>query len=290
MKRTIIYFIIILNFGLLKAEYRYSYSFLNVLESGNIEINSKAGVSTIEGIDAVYGNPSGFADNTYKVIEFSFTENIGDTRKFSLFYGFPFKGFNFITGVKYFYLKEPVIVSEREINYDAFEFLTLLAKKIRFIKAGIKINGIYSRIGDYNSFLLLLSAGIQMRIIKKLTGGIFIENTGFNIKKYFQKENLPVSYNAGVSWDGIKIKFIDLKVFLNLRYEEEFTLSEGVKILFYKKIFTGFGITHTNNQNIFTLGTGGLLESKKTGYEIHYSIKLISGLENIHYVSLTIRK
>ncbi len=276
----------------LYSEFENSYTFLKMPETGSAEITSLSGISVADGLLSVYANPAGFSSYNSKGILISDTENLADTRKFSLFYGSSMKYFNFIGGIKYFYLKTPI---NDNINYNAYSFNTLFSKKLfNTIECGITLKYIYSSIFTYTASLFLINTGVNYKTEipmilgskKNFTAGLFIKDIGIAVKNYNKDENIPYEVNFGIKYLYITSKVFESHILVN--YNSRNIFSAGINFKIFQLINTGlFYKKYAANDYIF-IDIGVKFYLKNFYYGFYYNIGVINDLSNTHSISLSI--
>ncbi len=286
------------------SKFANTYEFLNIPETGINEIASQCGSAIVEGIESVYCNPAGFAENKSKNIIFSDTENIGNTRKLSLFYGDKARFFNYALGVKYFYLKECITFNNSGVNYNSYSINFLISHNIKFIKKhlnyGINLKFIKSTIWNYHSSLILFNIGVIYKMCipllmgkvskENFTTGISIQNVGFIIKSYNQEEKIPLIVNVGFKYKIVHSNNFDTSIFINYSYNilAQKYLSSGLKLNLFNFIFLSCAYKFGNFINPISTGVGLNYRLNKTNYGFYYTLMPVKDLDCIHTVSLII--
>ncbi len=293
--------VILLFYSPLFSEFVNTYEFLNIPESGRADIISESGITTPTGIISVYGNPAGYAKNQSTDLIFSDTENIGDTRKLSLFYGSGFNYFNYIIGIKYFYLKEALYYNNNEIAYNSYTLESTFAKNI-FKNFDIGISFIYfsSRIYHYTTSGILLNCGIIYHFFVPYIGegkkrnfsvGFYIKNIGYLFSHYYNEaERLNFKYSGGIKYAFFQLKNFSSTINFSSLYYNKFYFAPGINFTIFKffTITTGYKIK--SNPNLFTIGISIKTEQKETLYNLNYSIISESALNPVHSISLIISR
>ncbi|MBU1075686.1 MAG: hypothetical protein KKH98_00235 [Spirochaetes bacterium] len=287
-----------------EAAVRNTYDFLNIPESGFTEIASKSGSATADGIVSVFGNPAGFGGIQSRSVLFSDTENLGDTRKVSLFFGQPLDPVNFVIGVKYFYLKDPIISEGRTIVYDHYAVNLLLARELPFVKGlriGLKADYVESRIASMRSSLVLFGAGAEYGLSlpvlagigsqENFTMGLSLHNIGLAFDDYNTSEDIPARISAGIRYGFINTGSVSAKVFGNYIYQfiSDDIPAAGMTLTLFSLVDLSAGYRFNNDLNPLSLGIGFQYRAEEAGYRFNYTLMPISDLEDVHLVSFMVQ-
>ena len=305
MKRIIIITIILLIFRVgLISKIVNTYDFLNIPETGRNEIASGSGKAVADDISSIFGNPAGFGGNQKRSIMLSDTENIADTRKISLFFGDSLNIFNYIVGLKYFYLNDPIITSYDKIEYKQYSLDLLLAKKLNMLKGinfGLHIQYISSQIGIYKSSLILFHTGVSYPFAlpciigknsrNKSIIGAGIYNIGNVIEAYNNKEDIPVKINTGVKYRWLNLGYLNSDILGDyINNSSDFSyFTIGIKAYLFKIISLSFANQFNDSINSYSIGVGLSHTFKAIEYEFNYTMMPVDKLEDIHLISIRVR-
>ncbi|MBN1897957.1 MAG: hypothetical protein JW827_04200 [Spirochaetes bacterium] len=285
------------------AGFVHTFDFLNIPESGINEIASTSGLATYNGIASVFGNPAGFAEANSRGIILSDTENIGDTRKLSVFYGAPARYFNFIAGVKYFYMKDSIQYNNSDLDYNSYSVNLLLARILPFAKKlnfGLNIDYTGSSLADSSSSLLLFHTGflyhLGLPVIAGLKDknnvglGVGLRNLGFSLQSYNKDETVPLTVNTGLKYRFINFNKFATSFYVNYSYNtvgEQYPAFSMVFDLF-RMLSLSAAYKMNDSVNPLSMGVGVDLSYQKLSYGFYYSIMPVSDFSFVHTISLVI--
>lgn len=285
------------------AAYENSFDFLSIPESGVTEIASGSGLSTIEGIGSVLGNPAGFASSAQKSLMISDTENIADTRKIGLFFGQKLPPFNIIGGIRYFYLKDGVEFGNRKLDYDSITLDVLLARTFRllgWLDTGLHVSYASSSVGTYGSSLLLFQPGFMLGVNPPVLGkslrrksmllGLYLSGLGLTLGSGGAKENPPMALQAGLTYHFLQIKYAASALFVN--YIQDFVASGSPRagmrfsLFGFLDLSAAYRFDSSVSPVSFGLGVNYVLGSNE--YRFGYTVMPVPDLDPVHCISLIV--
>lgn len=266
--------------------------FLKIDTDARLSGMASAGTASMYGISALSYNPAGLSALTGPELAFSHSKWLMDANHDFIGFGMPVKGIALGIGITR--LSNSSIDGRGEDrsssgSYSAYDQAVSLGFGFKNIGGAVKY--IQSSIAGVRAEAFALDLGAKRKLGGlPLTIGFGVQNLGNGIKYLSQRDNLPLSVNAGFSFialPGMALAF-DVK---RLVYDKQTVFSAGTEYAILTGGNMGFalrggygltGLTQNNDKSGLSVGAGLMA----VGAQLDYAVSPETGLGSIQRITL----
>jgi len=271
--------------------------FLKIDTDARLSGMASAGAASVHGISALSYNPAGLAAITGPEVAFSHSKWLMDSSHDFVGFGTTMgrlKGNTVAIGVGITRLSNSSFdgrADDRSVSggYSASDQAVSLGFAVKNIGGAVKY--IQSSIAGVKAEAFAVDLGAKSRLSGlPVTLGFGVQNLGSGIKYLSQRDNLPLSVNAGFAaaiMPGISLAF-DVK---RLVYDKQTVFSAGTEYAMLTAANMGFalrggygltGLTSNNEKSGLSVGAGLMA----LGAELDYAMSPETGLGSIQRITL----
>lgn len=265
--------------------------FLKIDTDARASAMASAGTASVPGVNALNYNPAGLMDTTGPEISFSHTKWLMDANHDFIGFGLPVKGMAFGLGITR--LSNGTMAGRGEdgastCGYSAYD--QAISVGMGFGAFGGAIKYIQSNIAGVRAEAFAVDLGVK----RKLTGfpvslGFSVQNLGGGLKYMSQRDELPLSVNAGLSLHalpGVGL-VLDAK---RLVHDRETVFSVGTEYALFSGGDMGFalrggyglaGVPREDKSGV-SLGAGIMA----FGANLDYAVSPEAGLGSVQRITL----
>lgn len=297
MKKIILIFSLIIAMAASANAASTGAQFLKIDTDARVSGMASAGAASVYGISAINYNPAGLSAINTPEVEFSHNKWLMDSNLDFAGFGAKagtFKGEQIALGIGVTRLSNGAFDSRAEDRtasgtYSAWDQVVSVGVGVK--NFGFAVKYIQSSIAGVtaNAFAIDLGAKHQLSSLP-LTLGLGVQNLGNGIKYLTQRDNLPLSVNAGASLmalPGIALT-VDAR---RLVYDRQTAFSAGTEYAVLTGNGLGFalrggygltGTTATNNKNGLSVGAGIVA----LGAQLDYAMSPQTDLGSVQRITL----
>jgi len=292
MKNTILIFSCLLTAATAVEAAGSGAQFLRIDTDARLSGMASAGAASVHGISALNYNPAGLASMTGPEVAFSHSKWLMDSSHDFVAFGLPIKKMSFAVGLTR--LSNGSIDGRGDDRsasggYSAYDQAVSVGfgaggfggavKYIQSSIAGVRVEAFAVDLGARHSL-----SGLPVTL------GLGVQNLGNGIKYISQRDNLPLSVNAGFTFmavPGMALAF-DVK---RLVYDKQTVVSAGTEYAMAMGGSTGFalrggyglaGLTRNNDKSGLSFGAGLMA----LGAQLDYAVSPETGLGSVQRITL----
>jgi len=292
MKNIIKIFSVILLLGTAANAAQTGAQFLKIDTDARLSGMSSAGVASALGISALNYNPAGLASLKSPEAAFSHSKWLLDSSHDYIGFGMPVK--NMAMGIGIIRLSNGSMEGRADDGtasggYNAYDQAVSLGFGYKSFGGAVKY--IQSSIAGVRAQAFAVDLGARQKLSGlPLTFGPGVQNLGTGIKYLSQRDNLPLSVNAGFTFmvlPGMGLS-VDAK---QLVYDKQTVFSAGTEYAMLTSNNLGFalrggygltGLTQSNNKNGLSVGAGIMA----LGAQLDYAVSPETGLGSVQRITL----
>ncbi|MBI4655557.1 MAG: PorV/PorQ family protein [Elusimicrobia bacterium] len=292
MKKTILIFSGLLMISVVAKAVQTGAQFLKIGTDARLSGMGSAGVASAFGINALNYNPAGLSAITSPEATFSHSKWLMDANHDFIGFGVPVK--NMALGIGVTRLSNGSIDGRREDRstnggYSAYDQAVSLGLGFKCVGGVVKY--IQSEIAGIKAEAFAVDLGAKRKLNRiPVTLGFGVQNMGGGIKYLSQRDNLPLSVNAGfvlIAMSGVALAF-DVK---RLVYDGQTVFSTGIEYTMQMGNKLGFalrggycltGITQSSDKSGLSVGAGLMA----LGAQLDYAVSPETGLGTIRRITL----
>lgn len=266
--------------------------FLKIDTDARLSGMASAGAASMNGISALNYNPAGLSALAGPELAFSHSKWLMDSAHDFIGFGMPVKGMSFGIGITR--LSNGSMDGRGEDRsasggYSAYDQAVSLG--FGFGNIGGAVKYIQSSIAGVRAEAFAVDLGAKRKLGGlPVTLGFGVQNLGNGIKYLSQRDNLPLSVNAGFSFmalPGMALAF-DVK---RLVYDKQTVFSAGTEYSMFTGGNMGFalrggygltGLTQNNDKSGLSVGAGLM----GAGAQLDYAVSPETGLGSIQRLTL----
>ncbi len=266
--------------------------FLKIDTDARLSGMASAGAASMYGISAINYNPAGLSAITKPELAFSHSKWLMDSNHDFIGFGLPVKGMSLGLGVTR--LSNSSMDGRGEDrsssgSYSAYDQAVSLGFGFKNIGGAIKY--IQSSIAGVRAEAFAVDLGAKRKLSGlPVTLGFGVQNLGNGIKYLSQRDNLPLSVNAGfslIALPGMALAF-DVK---RMVYDKQTVFSAGTEYAMFTGGNMGFalrggygltGLTQNNDKSGLCVGAGLMA----AGAQLDYAVSPETGLGSIQRITL----
>lgn len=266
--------------------------FLKIDTDARLSGMASAGVASTLGVNALNYNPAGLAAMTGPEAAFSHSQWLMDSTHDFIGFGMPVKKMSMALGVTR--LSNGKIEGRADDGtasggYSAYDQAVSLGFGFKNVGGAVKY--IQSSIAGVKAQAFAVDLGTK----QKLTGlpvtlGVGVQNLGTGIKYLSQRDNLPLSVNAGFTFMVLPGMGLSLDV-KRLVYDKQTVFSAGTEYAMMTGNNLGFalrggygltGLTQNNEKSGLCVGAGVMA----LGAQLDYAVSPETGLGSVQRITL----
>lgn len=266
--------------------------FLKIDTDARLSGMASAGMASAAGINALGYNPAGLSTIKGPEIAFSHSNWLMDASHDFIGFGLPVKGMAFGLGVTR--LSNGAMNGRGEDRspsggYSAYDQAVSLGFGFKNIGGAVKY--IQSSIAGVKAEAFAVDLGAKRAFSGlPVTLGVGVQNLGTGIKYLSQRDNLPLSVNAGLTVTALPGMALALD-FKRLVYDKQTVFSAGTEYAMLAAGGMGFalrggygltGLTQSNSKSGLSVGAGIMA----MGAQLDYAMSPETGLGSIQRITL----
>jgi len=291
MKNTIKIFSVILLVSTAANAAQTGAQFLKIDTDARLSGMASAGVASALGVSALNYNPAGLAAMTSPEAAFSHSQWLMDSTHDFIGFGMPVKKMSLALGVTRLSngkMEGRADDGSAAGGYSAYDQAVSLGFGFRSVGGAVKY--IQSSIAGVKAQAFAVDLGAKQKLSRlPVSLGIGVQNLGTGIKYMSQRDNLPLSVNAGLTFavlPGMGLSF-DVK---RLVYDKQTVFSAGTE---YAMMLGGAGfalrggyglagLSQDNEKGGLSVGAGVMA----LGAQLDYAVSPETGLGSVQRITL----
>lgn len=292
MKNTIKIFSVILLVSTAAQAAQTGAQFLKIDTDARLSGMASAGVASALGVNALNYNPAGLAAMTGPEAAFSHSQWLMDSTHDFIGFGMPVKKMSLALGVTR--LSNGKMEGRAEDRtaaggYSAYDQAVSLG--FGFKNMGGAVKYIQSSIAGVKAQAFAVDLGAKQKFSRlPVTFGVGVQNLGTGIKYLSQRDNLPLSVNAGFTFMVLPGMGLSLDV-KRLVYDKQTVFSAGTEYAMLTGNNLGFalrggygltGLTQNNEKSGLCVGAGVMA----LGAQLDYAVSPETGLGSVQRITL----
>jgi len=265
--------------------------FLKIDTDARLSGMASGGAASALGVNALSYNPAGLAALKGPEVAFSHSQWLMDSSHDFIGFGMPVKKFSLALGVTR--LSNSKMEGRGDDGsasggYSAYDQAVSLGFGFKSVGGAVKY--IQSSIAGVKADAFAVDLGARQKLNKlHVTIGFGVQNLGTGIKYLSQRDNLPLSVNAGLNFAVLPGMGLSLDV-KRLVYDKQTVFSVGTE---YAMLIGGAGfalrggygltgLTRDNEKNGLSLGAG----VAALGAQLDYAVSPETGLGSVQRITL----
>ena len=266
--------------------------FLKIDTDARLSGMASAGVASALGINALNYNPAGLAAMTGPEAAFSHSQWLMDSTHDFIGFGMPVKKMSMALGVtRLSNGKMEGRAEDRTASggYSAYDQAVSLGFGFKNVGGAVKY--IQSSIAGVKAQAFAVDLGAKQKFSRlPVTFGVGVQNLGTGIKYLSQRDNLPLSVNAGFTFMVLPGMGLSLDV-KRLVYDKQTVFSAGTEYAMLTGNNLGFalrggygltGLTQNNEKSGLCVGAGVMA----LGAQLDYAVSPETGLGSVQRITL----
>lgn len=291
MKNTIKIFSVILLVSTAARAAQTGAQFLKIDTDARLSGMASAGVASALGVNALNYNPAGLAAMTSPEAAFSHSQWLMDSTHDFIGFGMPVKKMSLALGVTR--LSNGKMEGRADDGtaaggYSAYDQAVSLGFGFKSVGGAVKY--IQSSIAGVKAEAFAVDLGAKQKLSRlPVTVGLGVQNLGTGIKYISQRDNLPLSVNAGFTVAVLPGMGLSLDV-KRLVYDKQTVFSAGTE---YAMMLGGAGfalrggygltgLTQNNEKSGLSVGAGVMA----LGAQLDYAVSPETGLGSVQRITL----
>ncbi len=291
MKNTIKIFSMILLVSTAANAAQTGAQFLKIDTDARLSGMASAGVASAMGVNALSYNPAGLAAMTSPEVAFSHSQWLMDSTHDFIGFGIPVKKMSLALGVTRLSngkMEGRADDGSAAGGYSAYDQAVSLGFGFKNVGAAVKY--IQSSIAGVRAQAFAVDLGAKQKLSRlPVTFGVGVRNLGTGIKYLSQRDNLPLSVNAGLTFMVLPGMGLSLDV-KRLVYDKQTVFSAGTE---YAMTLGGAGfalrggyglagLTQNNEKSGLSVGAGVMA----LGAQLDYAVSPETGLGSVQRITL----
>ena len=292
MKNTIKIFSVLLLVSTAANAAQTGAQFLKIDTDARLSGMGSAGVASALGVSALNYNPAGLAAMTSPEAAFSHSQWLMDSTHDFIGFGMPVKKMSLALGVTR--LSNSKMEGRADDGsaaggYSAYDQAVSLGFGFKSVGGAVKY--IQSSIAGVRAQAFAVDLGAKQKLSRlPVSLGIGVQNLGTGIKYLSQRDNLPLSVNAGLTFAVLPGMGLSLDV-KRLVYDKQTVFSAGTEYAMMTGNNLGFalrggygltGLTRNNDKSGFSVGAGVMA----LGAQLDYAVSPETGLGSVQRITL----
>lgn len=266
--------------------------FLKIDTDARLSGMASAGAASALGVNALNYNPAGLAAMNNPEVAFSHSQWLMDSSHDFIGIGMPVKKMSFALGVTRLSngkMEGRADDGSASGGYSAYDQAVSLGFGFKSIGGAVKY--IQSSIAGVRAEAFAVDLGARHRLSGlPVTLGFGVQNLGKGIKYMSQRDNLPLSVNAGFTFIALPGMALALDV-KRLVYDKQTVFSAGTEYAMLTGNNLGFalrggygltGLTRSNDKSGLSVGAGIMA----LGAQLDYAVSPETGMGSIQRITL----
>ena len=266
--------------------------FLKIDTDARLSGMASAGVASALGVSALNYNPAGLAAMTGPEAAFSHSQWLMDSSHDFIGFGLPIKKMAFglgLTRLSSGKMEGRTDDGTASGGYSAYDQAISLGFGFKSVGGAIKY--IQSSIAGVKAQAFAVDLGAKQKLSRlPVTLGVGVQNLGAGIKYLSQRDNLPLSVNAGFTFMVLPGMGLSLDV-KRLVYDKQTVFSAGTEYAMLTGNNLGFalrggygltGLTQSNEKSGLCVGAGVMA----LGAQLDYGVSPETGLGSVQRITL----
>ncbi|OIO02772.1 MAG: hypothetical protein AUJ51_05715 [Elusimicrobia bacterium CG1_02_56_21] len=266
--------------------------FLKIDTDARLSGMASAGVASALGVSALNYNPAGLAAMTGPEAAFSHSQWLMDATHDFIGFGMPVKKMALALGVTRLSngkMEGRADDGTASGGYSAYDQAVSLGFGFKSVGGAVKY--IQSSIAGVKAQAFAVDLGAKQKLSRlPVTLGVGVQNLGTGIKYLAQRDNLPLSVNAGFTFMVLPGMGLSLDV-KRLVYDKQTVFSAGTEYAMLVGNSTGFalrggygltGLTQNNEKSGLCVGAGVMA----LGAQLDYAVSPETGLGSVQRITL----
>ena len=292
MKNTIKIFSVLLLVSTAASAAQTGAQFLKIDTDARLSGMASAGVASALGVNALNYNPAGLAAMTGPEAAFSHSQWLMDSTHDFIGFGMPVKKMSMALGVTRLSngkMEGRADDGSAAGGYSAYDQAVSLGFGFKNVGGAVKY--IQSSIAGVKAQAFAVDLGAKQKLSRlPVTFGLGVQNLGTGIKYLSQRDNLPLSVNAGFTFMILPGMGLSLDV-KRLVYDKQTVFSAGTEYAMMTGNNLGFalrggygltGLTQNNEKSGLCLGAGVMA----LGAQLDYAVSPETGLGSVQRITL----
>ena len=266
--------------------------FLKIDTDARLSGMASAGVASALGVSALNYNPAGLAAMTGPEAAFSHSQWLMDATHDFIGFGMPVKKMALALGVTRLSngkMEGRADDGTASGGYSAYDQAVSLGFGFKNVGGAVKY--IQSSIAGVKAQAFAVDLGAKQKLSRlPVTFGVGVQNLGTGIKYLSQRDNLPLSVNAGFTFMVLPGMGLSLDV-KRLVYDKQTVFSAGTEYAMMTGNNLGFalrggygltGVTQSNEKSGLCVGAGVMA----LGAQLDYAVSPETGLGSVQRITL----
>lgn len=292
MKNTIKIFSVILLVSTAAQAAQTGAQFLKIDTDARLSGMASAGVASALGVNALNYNPAGLAAMTSPEAAFSHSQWLMDSTHDFIGFGMPVKKISLALGVTRLSngkMEGRADDGSAAGGYSAYDQAVSFGFGFKSVGGAVKY--IQSSIAGVKAQAFAVDLGAKQKFSRlPVTFGVGVQNLGTGIKYLSQRDNLPLSVNAGFTFMVLPGMGLSLDV-KRLVYDKQTVFSAGTEYAMLTGNNLGFalrggygltGLTQNNEKSGLCVGAGIMA----LGAQLDYAVSPETGLGSVQRITL----
>jgi hypothetical protein len=292
MKNTIKIFSVILLVSAAANAAQTGAQFLKIDTDARLSGMASAGVASALGVNALNYNPAGLSAINSPEVAFSHSQCLMDSSHDFIGFGMPVKDISLALGItRLSNGKMEVRTDDGSAagGYSAYDQAVSLGFGFRNVGGAVKY--IQSSIAGVKAEAFAVDLGARQKLARlPVTLGVGVQNLGTGIKYLSQRDNLPLSVNAGFTVAVLPGMGLSLDV-KRLVYDRQTVFSAGTEYAMLMGNNLGFalrggygltGLTRDNGKSGLSVGAGVMA----LGAQLDYAVSPETGMGSVQRITL----
>jgi len=292
MKNTIKIFSAILLVSAAANAAQTGAQFLKIDTDARLSGMASAGVASALGVNALNYNPAGLSAINSPEVAFSHSQWLMDSSHDFIGFGMPVKEISLALGITRLSngkMEARTDDGSAAGGYSAYDQAVSLGFGFRSVGGAVKY--IQSSIAGVKADAFAVDLGARQKLSRlPVTLGIGVQNLGTGIKYLSQRDNLPLSVNAGFTFMVLPGMGLSLDV-KRLVYDKQTVFSAGTEYAMMTGNNLGFalrggyglaGLTRDNEKSGLSVGAGVMA----LGAQLDYAVSPETGMGSVQRITL----
>jgi len=292
MKNSITIFSVILLVSTAAQAAQTGAQFLKIDTDARLSGMASAGVASALGVNALNYNPAGLSAINSPEVAFSHSQWLMDSSHDFIGFGMPVKKMSLALGITRLSNGKMEARSDDGSaagGYSAYDQAVSLGFGFRNVGGAVKY--IQSSIAGVKADAFAVDLGARQKLSRlPVTLGVGVQNLGNGIKYLSQRDNLPLSVNAGFTVAVLSGMGVSLDV-KRLVYDKQTVFSAGTEYAMMTGNNLGFalrggygltGLTRDNGDSGLSVGAGVMA----LGAQLDYAVSPETGMGSVQRITL----
>jgi len=266
--------------------------FLKIDTDARLSGMASAGVASALGVNALNYNPAGLAAINSPEVAFSHSQWLMDATHDFIGFGMPVKKMSMALGITRLSngkMEGRADDGTASGGYSAYDQAVSLGFGFKNVGGAVKY--IQSSIAGVRAEAFAVDLGAKQKFTRlPVTFGVGVQNLGTGIKYLSQRDNLPLSVNAGFTFMILPGMGLSLDV-KRLVYDKQTVFSAGTEYAMLMGNSAGFalrggygltGLTQNNEKSGLSVGAGVMA----MGAQLDYAVSPETGLGSVQRITL----